>query len=396
MRLKQCNRVLIFRCGNLIDKCRHIPYNLVIDGIPISYQQRQVARLNIQKKRDFLTSFAYWAIIIAAVYLALKYLLPVSVPFIFGILVAWLVIWISKRLHWSHKLLRIGLALIIYGIIGLLVTLIVSKGISSVSNLIKWLPGIYENHLLPFIMQIYEWCVQFLARLDPAVSSTLNVLLDSIVSALKNLFSSLSSGAVSLVSNIATGVPNLVLSLLTMIFSTVFVVGDYEQITAFTYEHIPVWIRKFFVTIRVYLTDTLFVVIRSYALIMLLTFTELSILFSVFGINNAFLKAALIAVFDVMPILGTGGIMIPWFIISFVLGKTALGLKLLVIYAIVTVVRNYVEPKIVGAQLGLHPIITLVSMFVGLRLFGFWGLFGLPVGISFLWKQKNHRIHTSK
>ena len=51
-------------------------------------------------------------------------------------------------------------------------------------------------------------------------------------------------------------------------------------------------------------------------------------------------------------------------------------------------VRNYVEPKIVGTQLGLHPIITLVSMFIGLRLFGFWGLFGLPVGISFLWKQK--------
>ena len=348
----------------------------------------------MQKKRDFLTNCAYWAIIVAVTYLALEYLLPVSVPFLLGILVAWLVIWISKRLKWSHKLLRIGLALVIYSIIGLLVTLIVSKGVTAVSSLLKWLPGIYENHLLPFVTVVYEWCVQSLARLDPALSSTLNVLLESVVSALKSLFSTLSSGAVSLVSNIATGVPNLVLSLLTMIFSTIFVVGDYEQITAFTYEHIPVWIRKFFVTIRVYLTDTLFVVIRSYALIMLLTFTELSILFSVFGIDNAFLKAALIAIFDVMPILGTGGIMIPWFIISFVLGNTAMGIKLLVIYAIVTVVRNYVEPKIVGAQLGLHPIITLVSMFIGLRLFGFWGLFGLPVGISFLWKQKNHMIKT--
>ena len=352
--------------------------------------------MNIQKKRDFLTNFAYWAIIASMTYLALDYLLPISVPFIFGILVAWLVIWISKRLHWSHRLLRIGLALIIYGIIGLLITLAVSKGVSGISDLIKWLPGIYESHLLPFVTVVYEWCMHSLARLDPAISSTLNVLLESAVSALKNLFSVLSNSAVNLVSGIATGVPNLVLSLLAMIFSTVFVVGDYEQITAFTYEHIPVWIRKFFVTIRTYLTDTLFVVIRSYALIMLLTFTELSILFSVFGIGNPFLKAVLIAIFDVMPILGTGGIMIPWFVISFVLGNTAMGIKLLVIYAIVTVVRNYVEPKIVGAQLGLHPIITLVSMFIGLRLFGFWGLFGLPVGISFLWKQKNQKIATQK
>ena len=109
------------------------------------------------------------------------------------------------------------------------------------------------------------------------------------------------------------------------------------------------------------------------------------------GIEKAVLKATLIAMLDILPILGTGGIMIPWAVISFVLGYTTLGIRLLIIYIIVTVVRNYVEPKIVGTQLGLHPIITLVSMFIGLRLFGFWGLFGLPVGISFLWKQKKEK-----
>ena len=89
--------------------------------------------------------------------------------------------------------------------------------------------------------------------------------------------------------------------------------------------------------------------------------------------------------------------MIPWAVVSMVLGYTQLGIQLLIIYIIVTVVRNYVEPKIVGTQLGLHPIITLVSMFIGLRLFGFWGLFGLPVGISFLWKQKKEKeVDTSE
>ena len=125
---------------------------------------------------------------------------------------------------------------------------------------------------------------------------------------------------------------------------------------------------------------------------MLLTFTELSILFSLFKIEFPLLKAGIIALLDIMPILGTGGIMIPWAITSLVLGYTKLGIQLFVIYAIVTVVRNYVEPRIVGTQLGLHPIITLVAMFIGLRLFGFWGLFGLPVGISYLWKQKKHAM----
>ena len=342
----------------------------------------------MQTKRDFLTGFAYWAIIIVGVYLALEYLLPVSVPFLLGILVAWLVIRISKKLRCPHKLLRITLALVIYGIIGLLVTLLISRGVTLVSGIIKWIPQVYESKLVPFVTLVYNWCAQGLQQLDPALSSTLSVLLESAFSTLKNLLSQLSTATVGVVSNIATGIPNLVLSLLTMIFSTIFVVGDYEQIYSFTQNYVPESVRRVITKVRFYLTDTLFVVIRSYVLIMLLTFAELSILFTVFGIQKAFLKAALIALFDVMPILGTGGIMIPWFVISFALGHTAQGLKLLLIYAIVTVVRNYVEPKIVGAQLGLHPIITLVSMFIGLRLFGFWGLFGLPVGISFLWKEK--------
>ena len=342
--------------------------------------------LTIQQKRDFLTTTAYWALIVAAVYLALKYLLPISVPFILGILIAVLVVGICRKCRCSYKLLRIGICLLIYGLIGLAVTLIFSKLFSAIPGIINWLPEVYEQKLLPFITLCYNWFLQRIQLLDPALISTLETLLDGLLSALKNLVAYLSGVAVNLVSSIATGVPSLILSILAMIFSTMFVVADYEQIVTFASENIPARIKKILRNIRLYLTDTLFVVIRSYALIMLLTFTELSILFSLFGIGNAVLKAALIAMLDILPILGTGGIMIPWAVISLSLGSTGLGLKLLLIYVIVTVIRNYVEPKIVGAQLGLHPIITLVSMFIGLRLFGFWGLFGLPVGISFLWK----------
>ncbi len=345
----------------------------------------------MQQKRDFLVNVAYWAVIAVAVYLAFEYLLPISVPFILGILVANLVIWLSRKLRCPHKLLRLGLTILVYGVIALLIVLAVAKGISTVTLVIKWLPEVYEHKLLPLATLLYDWVVDTVQLLDPALISALEKLEESLFSALKNLIATLSKFAVNLVSGAATGIPSLILSMLAMIFSTVFVVTDYERITAFAAEHTPQKVKTILNHVRIYLTDTLFVVIRSYALIMLLTFSELSILFTVFGIEHAVLKAAVIAVLDILPILGTGGIMIPWAIISLVLGYNVLGIQLFVIYAIVTVVRNYVEPKIVGTQLGLHPIITLVSMFIGLRLFGFWGLFGLPVGISFLWKQKKEK-----
>ena len=348
--------------------------------------------MNTQQQKDFLIHIAYWTLIIAAVYLAFKYLLPISVPFILGILIACLVVRISRKLNCSHKLLRIGMSVLIYGLIGSLMTLILAKGISSVSNILSWLPGIYEEKLLPFVTLCYNWIFQRIRLMDPTLISTLETLLEGLLSALKNLVAYFSGVAVNLVSGIATGVPSLILSILAMIFSTMFVVADYEQIVSFAAENTPEHAKKILHNVRLYLTDTLFVVIRSYALIMLLTFAELSILFSLFDIGNSVLKAAIIAMLDILPILGTGAVMIPWAIISLALGSTGLGLKLLLIYIIVTVVRNYVEPKIVGVQLGLHPIITLVSMFIGLRLFGFWGLFGLPVGISFLWKQHREKI----
>ena len=344
--------------------------------------------MGIEKKRDFLINIAYWAVIVGAVYLAFEYLVPICVPFLLGIPIAWLVVWLSRKLHCTHRMFRLALTVVVYGILGLLIAVAVTKGISGITGLVKWLPEVYEAKLLPFATLCYEWGMDTVRLLDPALISALEMVMESLLAALKNMVSYLSSFAVNLVSGIVTGVPSLILSLLAMIFSTVFVVVDYEGIADFAEKHIPEKGKKILRNIRFYLTDTLFVVIRSYALIMLLTFAELSILFSVFGIKNAVLKASLIAMLDILPILGTGGIMIPWAIISLVLGHTTLGIRLLVIYIIVTVIRNYVEPKIVGTQLGLHPIITLVSMFIGLRLFGFWGLFGTPVAISFLWKQR--------
>ena len=350
--------------------------------------------MDIQKQKEFLISLAYWAVIGTAVYLVCKYLVPISVPFLLGIPIAYLVVRISRRLGCPNKLVRMGLILLIYGLIGTLITLLCIRGISTLSGIIRWLPEVYTMKLLPFVTLLYHWCMDTLEQLNPTMISALNALWESGLSALKNLISSLSSLTVNVVSGLITGIPNLILSLLAMIFSTVFVANDYERIKSFAQENLPEGVKGILKRVWGYLTKTLFVVIRSYTLIMILTFVELSVLFTLFGIEHAIVKAAVIAVLDIMPVLGTGGIMIPWAIISLCLGYTKLGLELLLIYGIVTVVRNYVEPRIVGTQLGLHPIITLVAMFLGLRLFGFWGVFGLPVAISFLWKQRQEAAQT--
>ena len=130
---------------------------------------------------------------------------------------------------------------------------------------------------------------------------------------------------------------------------------------------------------------------------MCITFAELSVGLSIIRIENAVLIAFVISIFDILPVLGTGGIMIPWTIIAALQGNYSLALGLLIVYIIITIIRNILEPKIVGSQVGLHPLVTLMSLFVGAQLFGVLGLFGLPITLSLL-KNLNDKgtIHILK
>ena len=112
---------------------------------------------------------------------------------------------------------------------------------------------------------------------------------------------------------------------------------------------------------------------------MLLTFFELTVGLHILGIKNALVIAFLIAIFDVLPVLGTGGIMLPWILISFLNNQVKTGVGLLILYLVITVIRNIIEPKIVGKQIGLHPLLMLMCMYLGARLFGFLGIFILPI-----------------
>ena len=169
-----------------------------------------------------------------------------------------------------------------------------------------------------------------------------------------------------------------------MIISTFFIAIDYQRLTGFCMQQLSDGAKEIFVQIKQYIVGTLFVCIRSYLLIMSITFVELSIGLSVLNVRHALLVAFFIAIFDILPVLGTGGIMIPWSVLTVVQGDLAMGLKLFVLYLIITVIRNIIEPKIVGGQLGLHPVVTLSSMFAGAQLFGALGLFGFPIVLSLL------------
>ncbi|MBQ9151494.1 MAG: sporulation integral membrane protein YtvI [Clostridia bacterium] len=119
--------------------------------------------------------------------------------------------------------------------------------------------------------------------------------------------------------------------------------------------------------------------LRACLLLGLLTFAQMFIGLALLRIPYAFILAFLIALVDFLPLLGTGIILIPWAAVSLLLGEIKLGIGLLVLYAVSSVIRQILEPKLIGEGLGLHPLLSLVSMYAGLRLFGVWGMILAPL-----------------
>lgn len=344
--------------------------------------------MDYDRRKHFIVNFLYVGIIALLVFVVVKYGFGLLAPFLLAFLIAYILHiparFIAKRLKLPYKPISLLLVLLFYGTVGILIALLSVKLIMVMTQLVSGLPTFYTVQIEPGLGVFFQNIEQWIFRMDPALVTALNDMFNQFVQSLGDLITSLSVKMVGELSSYATSLPGLFIKLLLMIIATFFIAGDFEILTGFVARQLPEKARTLLFQIKNYVVGTLFVCIRSYALIMFITFVELSIGLTLIGIPNSVLVALTIAVFDILPVLGTGGIMIPWVIISAVQGELPLAIGLLVIYLAVTVIRNILEPKIVGAQIGLHPVVTLASLFVGAQLFGVLGLFGFPILLSLL------------
>ncbi len=347
-----------------------------------------MAKNNIAFRRSFITNCAYFAIIALLIFAIVKYAVPLLMPFILAFLVA-VFLQVPVRFMHNKTLLKKKLCALICAVLFFVVlAAFISWGgielVTGAHKLVINLPQFYNDTVEPMILDVFGKLETLKLWNELNLMDLLKNLETQLMDALAGLAASISTKAISMVTGFAASLPMLFIKTVLFIVGTVFITMDYDRIMGFVVYQMNDRVNELFEEIKSYMVNVLFVVIRSYIIIMSITFVELSIGLSIIGIDYAILIALCIAIFDILPVLGTGGVMIPWTVISIVLGNYWLALKLFILYVIITIVRNIIEPKIVGKQLGLHPIVTLSSMFAGLQVLGGIGLFGFPIGLSML------------
>lgn len=361
----------------------------------------------VEKRREFLINILFFATILALIYVFFKYLFWVTAPFFLTFLIAILLQkpiraldrkCKSKKFHtlWSILLVVIVVLLVLVPLGFLLSSLItrISELVKQLIAQMKDLPAFFETlkseilRLLKFLPGgIYD-------SVSSSVTETFDrIIEDSSLSSIGISVSSLTSGVTSGLSGVmgvVKNIPSVAIGVVIGIIACILFTKDYDKVVKFIQLQLPEGKKNILVEFKAVFTKTILKMFRAYGIIMCITFGELFAGFTVMRMlnvmyNRYYIWIALgITVFDILPIAGSGGILIPWALASIVMGNYKQAIGLVVMYVIILVIRQYIEPKIVGDTLGVNPIVTLMGLYFGLKLFGFLGMFIVPISVMTL------------
>lgn len=310
--------------------------------------------------------------------------MPFVIAFIVASLLRPLINLITRKTRIRRNFVSIAIVILFYALLIFLVTLLGVRIVSALSTFIGGLPDIYTTSIQPTLNSIMQWFTDLVERMDPSLVQTIEDAIPDVLRSIGTAVTNISVSLVGWLSGFLTSIPNFLIKTIFAIMSTIFIASDYSKISHFIAIQFSDKTRQMVRNIREQLGKTVFSYIKSYAIILLITFVELSLGFTIIGIKQAFLIGAMIAIFDILPVVGSAVVLIPWGIIALIQGDIKRGLGLLVLTVIITVIRNIIEPRIVGQQVGLHPLVTLMSMVIGVYLFGGIGILALPVTVAII------------
>ncbi len=379
----------------------------------------------VEKRLRRIINIVYFAIIIGAGFLFLKYCFGIVFPFVFAFFIAMIV---QRPTNACYKKLQKGKGIIstVFVLTLIFIALafaslagaqIVETGKDFVSFVTQKI-----NNFPTFIENVEKWILGIITMLPDSLENKLSLSITSSLERFKELTASEAAGILvqsttdsdfsitSLIAPIGGGIwgvvkeiPSILIATVIAVIASCFMASDYDRIVGFLKNQLSLKNRNALSKSKAVLFDTIKSLVKAYGSIMLITFAELFVglsvlkLFGIYNSGHVIIICIITAIVDIIPVLGTGTVLIPWAIYNLITGKYSLAVGLFIIYVVVLVIRQVLEPKLVSTTSGLPPIITIAAMYLGTQLFGVLGIFLLPMilimikrlndeGVLHLWK----------
>lgn len=325
--------------------------------------------------------------------LLLIFVVPPLVRFLMPLVVAWIVAMIANPIiHFLEKRIKLmrkhGSALVIILVLAALIAAFYGLAVLVATQFSSWvteLPEVYDSvtqnlqHLFQSLHQKYNIIP---ADVKLAFDQRENVLDDYIQKTIDGLLKMVNSGSLSKVSSLASSLMDFLVYAILTILASYFMTVEKDHFTKLLQEKTPEGIQRIWNKIRKIFIRAIGGYFKAHFQIMIVIFFITVIPFAFMGISYSGLLAAVIAIVDFLPFFGAGTVLVPWALYRLVTGSYTYAAILAVIYVVVLIVRQALEPKLIGDSIGTSPFETLVFMLVGYRLAGMLGLIiGIPVGM---------------
>lgn len=321
-----------------------------------------------------------WALgLFVAVFLGVKYLLPLFFPFLLGLGLA---LCAQPAVKLGTEKLRLsrgvasafGVSLTLLLLAGLLFIL----GALLVKELAQLLQGVPDTVRRSAVV-LEDWLVQLSAgtpeTVQPILTDTVHRMFSDSDTLLRQAAGQLPGMATQLLSKL----PGSAMGLGTGVISAYLISPRLPKLRAGIARRLPpVWKAKWLPALKK-LRTALGGWLKAQLRLMGITFAIVTVGFLILGIPYAPLSAAGVALVDAVPLLGTGAVMLPWALVELLQGGSFRAIGLLCTYTAASMTRTVMEPRLVGRRLGLDPLVMLVFLYLGLKFLGFWGIVISPM-----------------
>lgn len=321
-------------------------------------------------------------IIGAGIWLCVRYLLPIVLPFLLAGLLALvaepLVNSLHRHLHFPKGLAApVGMAVVLALTILILLALcaLLVKELGALAGV---LPDL-ESATASGLDSLEIWLLGLAERAPEGISPILVHGVEGMFSNGGALLDGLTTTLLSLAASVLKAIPDSALGLGTWVLACFMLSARLPRIRLWIRDHLPkAWHEKYAPYLQT-LKTTVCGWLLAQAKLVGITFSILAVGFLFLRIEHALLWAAATCLVDILPVLGTGTVLIPWSVVCFLQEDTFRALGLLGIYVFISLLRSVLEPRFVGKQLGLDPLVTLLAIYAGYRLWGLPGMLLAPI-----------------
>ncbi|HCS75416.1 MAG TPA: sporulation integral membrane protein YtvI [Clostridiales bacterium] len=334
-----------------------------------------------EKNKGILKLVIRILLILVVLYLVVTKMLLFFAPF----LIAWLIASaIKKPVNWLQKKCRMSqgiataVALVVFVVlVGGVTGFVFYRLFMEVYGLAS--SSLYFQNLLSRIQELIDLGGTWYAGLPLEVVNSIESSLENIFVRAGNTVTGWINSLLNAMVGVLTSLPQAILYTVITLVGAFFFCRDWDSISRFLYAQMP---DKWYDRMRQIRNDLLSALVGYLkALLILVTISFFVVLtgYGILGVKYSLFLAILTAVSDILPVLGPGTVLIPGSLIYLINGKYYMAAGFIVLYILVTMIRQFLEPRIVGGNIGLHPLVTLLSMYLGFRLLGVIGLILGPI-----------------